>query len=324
MTLTEVLDSVHLQLRGGTAHDAMEDLINHLSRLRLSMPEASWQEAVSVCRLHPICSDLLQDPLTQRSFRKPRGYSGDAVILDMIYGCCPRNEFPGNDMGKAVFCYTAGSGRSPQAVRYRRSTIARIVDEMSESREKPRILSIASGHLREVELSKAFNARMVQEWVAVDQDEESLLECDRSYAGTVVRSMKGSVRRLLSRRLCLGQFDFVYAAGLFDYLSVPIAEALVSRMFEMLKPSGRLMVANFATGFVDAGYMEAFMDWKLIYRSQQELTSILDVLNVDHAIDVRVASDPWNAIHYATATKRAEGEGRSSEPYTDRTYAKTP
>jgi hypothetical protein len=191
-------------------------------------------------------------------------------MLDMIYDA-EEFDVPCSTVGKAVFRYTAGSGRSPQAVRHRRALIAKLVDKTSDrAKLRPRILSIASGHLREAELSTAFQGGCIQEWVAVDQDEASLNECERRYRGSVIRPLKGSVRQLLSGKLRLNDFDFVYAAGLFDYLSVPIAGALLSRMFEMLKPNGTIMVANFASGFVDAGYMEAFMDWRLTPRGSPE------------------------------------------------------
>lgn len=225
-------------------------------------------------------------------------------MLDMIYGY-HRSEIPCSDMGKAVFGYTAGSGRSPQAVRHRRSAIASIVDEISARRGNARILAIASGHLREVELSEAFIAGAVQEWVAVDQDEASLLECNRSYGGAVVRPIKGSVRQILTKKLSLGKFDLIYAAGLLDYLTDSVAEALLSRMFEMLKPNGKIMIANFASGFIDAGYMEAFMDWRLIYRSQQEVRTIVESLGDRGAADIQVFNDPWNAIVYATVNKES-------------------
>jgi hypothetical protein len=35
----------------------------------------------------------------------------------------------------------------------------------------------------------------------------------------------------------------------------------------MLKPGGRLLVANFLHDLPNVGYMESFMGWPLIYRS---------------------------------------------------------
>jgi hypothetical protein len=51
------------------------------------------------------------------------------------------------------------------------------------------------------------------------------------YAQLGIRTMPGSVRQILSGKAKLGRYDFVYAAGLFDYLSAPVAAALTCRMF---------------------------------------------------------------------------------------------
>jgi extracellular factor (EF) 3-hydroxypalmitic acid methyl ester biosynthesis protein len=114
---------------------------------------------------------------------------------------------------------------------------------------------------------------------------------------------KSSVRKVLNGKLTLGEFDFVYAAGLFDYLNAPIAGALISRMCEMLKPNGKLLIAKFLTGFTDAGYMEAFMVWKLIYRTEPEMQALLGVLDEKTATNMQTFTDPINAIVYATAEK---------------------
>jgi hypothetical protein len=71
----------------------------------------------------------------------------------------------------------------------------------------------------------------------------------------------------------------------------------------MLKPGGKLLVANFAANFSDAGYMEAFMDWYLIYRSEKDMETMFDVLDKDHVRNIRVFTDPLSAIVYATAEK---------------------
>jgi hypothetical protein len=72
----------------------------------------------------------------------------------------------------------------------------------------------------------------------------------------------------------LGVFDFIYSAGLYDYLSEDTAVRLTSKLASMLKPGGRLLIANMMPSLPSAGYMEAVMDWWLIYRTTQELKSL--------------------------------------------------
>ena len=133
------------------------------------------------------------------------------------------------------------------------------------------MLAVAAGHLREVECSSAVQSGKVQEFVAFDQDEASLAVVARDYAHLGIQTMPGSVRQILSGKATLGQYDFVYAAGLFDYLSAPAAAALTCRMFDMTRPGGLMLIPNFLTGVRDVGYMEAFMDWHLIYRNHADM-----------------------------------------------------
>jgi hypothetical protein len=158
MAITEILDLCHTKLLNGNADVGIDDLVSALFRLRSSMPPPTWEKLTSVCRQHPICSTLHQDPLTHRSFQKPRGYSGDAVMIDMIY-----DHAASGIQHTAVSSYTAGTSSAAQAVRHRRSLIASIVDRLSQAK-RPRILSIAAGHLREAELSTAFHRGQIEEW----------------------------------------------------------------------------------------------------------------------------------------------------------------
>ena len=45
-------------------------------------------------------------------------------------------------------------------------------------------------------------------------------------------------------------------------------------MFRSLRPGGRLIVANFAPELRDIAYMEAIMDWRLIYRDETALVTL--------------------------------------------------
>src|SRR5215475_11877146 len=38
-----------------------------------------------ICKSHPFAELVLQDPYSRRAREKPRGYAGDAVMLDYIY-----------------------------------------------------------------------------------------------------------------------------------------------------------------------------------------------------------------------------------------------
>ena len=73
-------------------------------------------------------------------------------------------------------------------------------------------------------------------------------EVTRCYGRFGVETVHASVRRLLTNHLELGEFDLVYSTGLFDYLRQPIGQRLVGNLFRMLRPGGRLLVANFLPG----------------------------------------------------------------------------
>ena len=57
-----------------------------LHTLREKVRPAVWQELIPIAQSHPVLEFFLQDPFTRWSFEKPRGYSGDAHLLDFIYG----------------------------------------------------------------------------------------------------------------------------------------------------------------------------------------------------------------------------------------------
>jgi hypothetical protein len=115
--------------------------------------------------------------------------------------------------------------------------------------------------------------------------------------------MHGSVRQVLSGKANPGQFDFVYAAGLFDYLSGPAATALTVRMFEMTRPGGLILIPNFLTGVRDSGYMEAFMDWRLIYRDHADMQALAEALPPSEVADCRIFDDSDDAITFLLLSK---------------------
>ena len=167
-------------------------------------------------------------------------------------------------LGRAIFQYM-GTRPSAHGVRYRRQLIADWIDRVA-ARGGSSVLALAAGHLREVACSHAVRSGKIQDFVALDQDQASLAVVSRDYAHLGIRTIEGSVRQILSGKINPGQFDFVYAAGLFDYLNTPVAATVTRLMFNMTRPGGLRLIPNFLPGVKDRGYMESFMDWHMIYR----------------------------------------------------------
>jgi extracellular factor (EF) 3-hydroxypalmitic acid methyl ester biosynthesis protein len=165
---------------------------------------------------------------------------------------------------------------APRAVRRRMTVLAELIDRVCIDRRSPRILSIASGHMRELQFSHAVRARAFGEIVAFDQDAASLDHIASINGSKLVKTIQGSISRLIVGRHDFDNFDLVYAAGLLDYLDQRAAKRLTTTMFEVLNPGGTLLVANFLDHIDDIGYMESFMGWDLVFRNSSQITSLAD------------------------------------------------
>jgi len=164
-----------------------------------------------------------------------------------------------------------------QSVRTRRAILAREIDVVAAERRDARVLSIACGHLREVEWSRAVRDGRVS-ITALDQDRESLAVIEHEYSRYGVCTVPGTIGDVLRRATRFRDLDLVYASGLFDYLQQDLARALTDAMFRMLAPGGRLLIANFTPETRDAAFMETFMDWQLVYRDEKEMRSLADLI----------------------------------------------
>ena len=252
--------------------------------------------AIAAVREHELFAITHQDPYSERAYKKPRGYAGDAVMMDYVYAGVAAEGT--TDLGKAVFTGTT-RGSMGLSVLFRRQLLTACINEVASSRAEFKILSVASGHCREIEDSLLANPALAKagRLVAFDQDEESCATVRRDYAGYPVEVVCGSVRKLLAGGdASLGKFDLIYSAGLFDYLADPVAEKLVSAMANMLKPGGKLLVGNFAPSSCGRGYMELFLDWKLIYRDAAELSRLF---GSERGASTSSFLDPHSNVVYA-------------------------
>ena len=279
----QVFDESHHLMLDGHVAEGMDLLAQWLLAVRDAQDSQTWEQLCQDIIHHPVGQIVWQDPFTRHSFEKPRGYAGDAQLLDYLYGKLPPPDET-TPLGRRVFDYMVQQ-LGARGVRSRGQIIAKIIDDVAFKCRSPRILSIACGHLREAELSTALSEGRIGEFLALDQDPQSLAHVQREFGDKGVQTVQSSVRAILAEKTGFENLNLVYAAGLYDYLSDRVAARLTRLMFDMLAPGGRLVIANFAPCLPEAGYMETFMAWKLIYRQPHEL----------HQLAQDIAGDEWSS-----------------------------
>ena len=73
-------------------------------------------------------------------------------------------------------------------------------------------------------------------------------------------------------------YDYIYCAGLFDYLSDSVCKQIMNIFYEMLAPGGLLLATN-ATDALNSSRpfrysMEYLLDWHLIYRDKAHFAAV--------------------------------------------------
>jgi extracellular factor (EF) 3-hydroxypalmitic acid methyl ester biosynthesis protein len=205
----------------------MEASRTELELFRRSIDATIWKgfvDSEAAANLRPV---FLADPYTQRGLVKPRGYAGDAVLLDYIYETTPIPEFT-SKRGSRIYRWMCKESKAFHAVRYRRELIAKRIDAAISANPAARILSIACGHLREFALCKFDLRKWNGELVALDQDPASLAIVANTYRTQSIIPTRASIGALVSGTIELGKFDLIYAAGLLDYLDDSTVSALTN------------------------------------------------------------------------------------------------
>jgi len=249
-----------------------------------------------ICKSHALAQLVLEDPYTRRAVEKPRGYAGDAVMLDYIYR---PQSISASAMGLAIHQATTGLS-SAKSILWRRDYLAKQITGAMERVSPTQIIAVACGHMREIDMIAIPEKREALKITAIDLDQASLTACVQSYPGVDIRPIRSSAVTIRRARLP-ENFHLVYCAGLFDYLNDATSEFLLAQLYHQLQPSGLLCVANFTPENHGRGFMEGFMDWSLILRTEQDLARIAKTAIPGCA--PAVFRDPYGNIAYLEIRK---------------------
>lgn len=299
---TAILEDAYHGVQAGDVENTLYNLKLSLLDYRTELGPEPWSDfARRHFATHPFREVVHQSPFSWRSYTQPRGYAGDAVTLDYIYGDLHPKEI--SELGKRIYAWELATP-SCESVRGRRDTLARYIDETVESVDgAASILAIACGHLRELKLTNTWRQGRINNFTALDQDAESLAIVKESFGNRGVQAVSGSVRSLITGKQSYKNQDFVYAAGLYDYLQLPVAQRLTAVMFGMLKPGGRLLVANFHPSLIDIASMETTMNWWLIYRDESEMADLSAEIDPSQIARTKIFRDDGGNLAYLELTR---------------------
>lgn len=236
--------------------------------------------------LHPL---VMCSPFLHRIFHKPLGYAGDYEMVNMILGDIW--EGGSNTYARLV---NGGFLSNATAVGHR-NRVDRLeqylVDELArvQTEQRPlRVLNVGCGPAEEMQrfIRKARN----QPWVQFDLMDfnQQTLDVTKSKIGdhtsrlhpaSSVQYIHKSIHELLKEAVrrtddSPPQYDFVYCAGLFDYVQKRTCSLLVKLFFEWISPSGVVVVTNVHTSNPVRATMEHLAEWNLILRDERDMMQL--------------------------------------------------
>jgi len=252
---------------------------------------------IGVCKrfaqqeLHPL---VMQSPFGHRTFSKPLGYAGDYEMVNMML----RSPFEGETTyAKLLNLFLVGTGPAEA----HRNRIDILIDKIrrtafkaaSENR-RAQIFNFACGPAAEIQ--RFIETESISEncdFVLLDFSKETLdytqnkIEESKKKSGykkagikLIHKSVNDVLRNAIGLRDSesdtLKDFDLIYCAGLFDYLSDKICAKLLSLFFSQLRQGGNLLATNVHSNNPIKALMEHIFEWYLIYRDEQNFLSLMN------------------------------------------------
>ena len=282
------LDRAFMRFSDEGADSGLDALISHLNTMHQELPEEVWRTQVrGSCVAHPIFALLMEDPLSRYGFVQPRSYAGDPIFLDMILDQVPaplggvetsaRGLRIFNFLTKLPLCTT---------VRERRQRLANRLDALCLAGETQEILMLNSGHLSEAKLSNALMSRRFSRCSAVEDDPQALAYLQKNYASLGVTALKASTLDVVAGTVELGTFDVIASASLLENLDSGTASTVLTALFRVLRPGGRMLLSNLDPINPETSYFEVYARWKPHYRSPKKLEELCQGLGSAAQINI--------------------------------------
>ncbi|MCV0439200.1 MAG: SAM-dependent methyltransferase [Hydrogenophaga sp.] len=246
--------------------------------------------------LHPL---MLRAPFVYRTFAKPLGYAGDYEMVNQILADPRQGNSTYFQIINAFFLKAAVAQAHRNRIDILVDYLGRAAAVAKQEGRKVRVLNVACGPAVEIQrfIESDPNADSL-EFTLLDFSEPTLeytrgcidRAAQRGGRAVAVEYVHESVHQLLKRAskredsLNSSVFDFVYCAGLFDYLTDKVCSRLLDYFVVRTRPGGSVMVTNVHSANPQKNVMEHLLEWHLIYRDEAGLQAVLPEPRVDTRI----------------------------------------
>lgn len=223
---------------------------------------------------------LLRAEINKHILDKPLGYAGDYVTMNYIY------DYHDNFLGISshdilINHYTCNipiSSSNIKRKKYFKHQILKVLDQI----ERPKIVSLGSGPVRElIELLDEGKINKPLSFHCIDFEPKALSfvkdEMSKRKKNNYLNIdyLKMDIRDIArSERIHkkINNVDFIYASGVFDYLSDRFAKKLTHVLYGLLNDSGYIIIVNASSKNSEMrAYYEMLGGWVFHHRTKKQL-----------------------------------------------------
>lgn len=235
--------------------------------------------------LHPL---VMRSPFLHRTYHKPLGYAGDYEMMNMIHRQAPEGPTAYAKIVNTAYVRLPIAecviNRVATLEEYLRAAVA------ADPRSEIDILSVGCGPALEVQrfVATVRDAERAH-FFMLDFNAETLAYAQERIAAAAaaagqrvrVEFLHKSVHALLKAGSSpfgeefQARFDFVYCAGLFDYLSDRVCARLIRLFYDWITPGGVVLVTNMHLERSHRYVLEHLADWYLIYRNEEQMARLV-------------------------------------------------
>jgi SAM-dependent methyltransferase len=314
----------HLVAAAQDFSEAMAALDRRLRRIRSTVPAPADQQAAvaafeTLARAlaeaeasGPVSDDdvracrtiaghwLFRSRIWNRAFHKPHGHAGDFMVIEWMYDletdACATPFQPA-----IVNCldHIAKVVPSTASVWERRRWFAALLERAYERNGSLRVLDLAGGGARYLRDFLDAAPRPGFSLTLIDQDPAAIAYCAQQ---SLARwrdqvDLHCTSIRDLAPVLAGKQFDLVISAGLFDYLTPPVAQPLLALAAQHLHPNGQIAICNLHKDDSSRLVKSWLVDWPLLYRDHADCVPLFPP---DFVVETSVSSN--RGLIYAIGT----------------------